>query len=63
MTTIEPIEKLENHQMASLAAAMKSAIQIEYQLEDNELAVEPLPTGDERNVLLFFEAAEGGQQF
>ena len=56
----EPTEKLEHPQMASLAAALKTVIQIEYQLEDNELAVEPLPTDDERNVLLFFESAEGG---
>ena len=41
-------------------AALKRAIQAEFQLEDQELAAEPLPTADARNVLLFFEAAEGG---
>jgi very-short-patch-repair endonuclease len=46
--------------MVSLQAALKSAIQIVFQLEDSELAAEPLPDRDTRNVLLFFEAAEGG---
>ena len=43
-----------------LQAALKRAIQVEFQLEDQELAAEPLPTADARNVLLFYEAAEGG---
>jgi len=46
--------------MASIAPAIKSAIQICYQLEDNELAVEPLPTRDDRRVILLYESAEGG---
>jgi ATP-dependent helicase YprA (DUF1998 family) len=46
--------------MASLQAALKTAIQVEYQLEDQELATEPLPGRDERRRLLLFEAAEGG---
>lgn len=45
---------------ASLEAALKSAIQVEYQLEDNELAVESLPSKDDRRLMLFYEAAEGG---
>ena len=57
---VEPADPLEPAQMASLSAAMKSAIQIVYQLEDNELSVEPLPTEDDRRVLLFYESAEGG---
>ncbi len=56
----EPSENLTQTQMASLQAALKIAIQIEYQLEDNELAAEPLPSIDERRVILFYEAAEGG---
>jgi ATP-dependent helicase YprA (DUF1998 family)/very-short-patch-repair endonuclease len=56
----EPSESLTRSQMASLQAALKVAIQVEYQLEDNELAAEPLPSGDERRVILFYEAAEGG---
>ena len=46
--------------MASLQAALKAAIQVHYQLEDNELAAEPLPSPDERRLILFYEAAEGG---
>jgi ATP-dependent helicase YprA (DUF1998 family) len=46
--------------MASLEAALKRAIQLEYQLEDSELATEPLPTLQIRRNLLFYEASEGG---
>ncbi len=46
--------------LASLQAAIKHAIQVVYQLEDNELAAEPLPDRQNRRHLLFFEAAEGG---
>lgn len=46
--------------MASLEAALKSAIQVVFQLEEGELASEPLPTLAERRQLLFFESAEGG---
>jgi ATP-dependent helicase YprA (DUF1998 family) len=46
--------------MASLQAILKSAIQVKYQLEDNELAAEPLPNEHERNVILLYESAEGG---
>jgi very-short-patch-repair endonuclease len=54
------VERLEHNVMASLQAALKNAIQIHYQLEDNELAAEPLPNEDKRNYILFYEAAEGG---
>lgn len=46
--------------LASLQAALKNAIQITYQLEDNELAAEPLPGRHDRKLLLLYEAAEGG---
>jgi ATP-dependent helicase YprA (DUF1998 family) len=46
--------------LASLQAALKNAIQVTYQLEDNELAAEPLPGRNERKLLLLYEAAEGG---
>ncbi len=46
--------------LASLQSALKTAIQVQYQLEDSELAAEPLPSADERRQLLFYEAAEGG---
>lgn len=57
---LEPTNRLDESQMASLAPAMKKAIQALYQLEDNELAAEPLPSLDNRRRLLFYESAEGG---
>lgn len=56
----ELAEPQEQKEMASLQAALKNAIQILYQLEDNELAAEPLPDNDKRHQILFYEAAEGG---
>ncbi len=46
--------------LASLQAGLKTAIQVVYQLEDNELAAEPLPSPTDRRRLLLYEAAEGG---
>lgn len=57
---LEPAENWDDTVMASLQAALKNAIQVEYQLEDSELAAEPLPGRDSRRCLLFYEAAEGG---
>jgi very-short-patch-repair endonuclease len=56
----QPTQPLDEAQMASLQAALKQAIQAHYQLEDGELAAEPLPGMDARKVILFYEAAEGG---
>jgi ATP-dependent helicase YprA (DUF1998 family)/very-short-patch-repair endonuclease len=57
---IEPVEPLSIEEMASLQPALKNAIQVLYQLEDSELAAEPLPTPDDRRLILLYEAAEGG---
>jgi ATP-dependent helicase YprA (DUF1998 family) len=57
---LEPAGPWDARTMASLQAALKNAIQVEYQLEDNELAAEPLPDPWTRNLLLFYESAEGG---
>ena len=57
---IEPIPPLELAQMASLQAALKTAIGVFYQLEDGELASEPLPSDVERRLVLLYESAEGG---
>ena len=46
--------------MASLQSALKSAIREEYQLEDSELAAEPLPSTKQRDLILVYEASEGG---
>lgn len=56
----EPLIELETKEMASLQAALKRAIEATFQLENNELAAEPLPNVGERRILLFYEAAEGG---
>ena len=45
---------------ASMEAVLKAAIQTVYQLEDQELAVQPLPDRDTRSAFLLYEAAEGG---
>ena len=50
----------EANVMASLQAALKEAMLRVYQLESVEMAVEPLPSRDNRKVLFFFESAEGG---
>ncbi len=57
---IEPTQRLSVAVMASLEPALKTAIQVIYQLEDNELAAEPLPTESERRTILLYESAEGG---
>ncbi|MGI6208986.1 MAG: DEAD/DEAH box helicase, partial [Anaerolineae bacterium] len=57
---IEPIGRVTTDFMASLQPALKNAIQVLYQLEDNELAAEPLPSADDRRLILIYESAEGG---
>ncbi|MBE2201994.1 MAG: DEAD/DEAH box helicase [Anaerolinea sp.] len=57
---IEPLLALDKETMASLQPALKTAVQLLYQLEDNELAAEPLPTLDDRRLILLYESAEGG---
>ena len=56
----EPTAAVGPEVMASMQAALKHAIQLTYQLEDSELAAEPLPNGENRRALLLYEAAEGG---
>ncbi|MCC7176056.1 MAG: DEAD/DEAH box helicase [Bryobacterales bacterium] len=46
--------------ITSLAYALKNAIQVIYQLEDDELACELLPNGNQPRYILLYEAAEGG---
>ena len=57
---IEPAAQLDPATMASLEAALKAAIQVHFQLEDRELATEPLPGPGNRRQILLYESAEGG---
>ena len=57
---VTPAFPAATEDMASLAAALKNAIQVEYQLEDSELASEALPSEGTRKVILFYESSEGG---
>ena len=57
---VRPAADLELGQMASLEAALKTAIQMVFQLEDRELATEALPDADNRRHILLYEASEGG---
>jgi ATP-dependent helicase YprA (DUF1998 family)/very-short-patch-repair endonuclease len=55
-----PVENMEESKIISLQSALKNAIQVEYQLEDSELAAVSLPSRENPRVILFYEAAEGG---
>ena len=57
---IQPSDPLDSETMASLEAALKAAMEVVFQLESSELATEPLPSWDDRRLLLFYESAEGG---
>jgi len=57
---VEPAGRLDVPTLASLQAALKHGIGERYQLEDAELAAEPLPGPDDRRGILLYEAAEGG---
>jgi hypothetical protein len=57
---LRPEAPLDLALMASLEAAVKIAIQVEFQLEDRELGSEPLPTSSDRRQLLLYESSEGG---
>lgn len=46
--------------MASVQAALSKALQVVFRLESNEIAAEPLPSRDDRRLLLVYEAEEGG---
>ena len=46
--------------ITSLAYALKNAILLTYQLEDDEIACELMPNGKEPHQVLLYEASEGG---
>lgn len=55
-----PRAALDEKGMVTLQYAFKRAIEVTFQLEESELAVDPLPDTHNRQVLLFYESAEGG---
>jgi ATP-dependent helicase YprA (DUF1998 family) len=57
---IDPAGEPDARVMASLQWALAAGMQAVFQLEDGELASEPLPDDRKRRTLLFYEAAEGG---
>ena len=57
---LRPKIELSDQAMISLQYALKRGIEQEFQLEESELAAEPLPDRDNRTTILFYEAAEGG---
>lgn len=57
---IQPKVELSQVAMISFQYALKRGIEQEYQLEEAELAAEPLPDRDTCNAILLYEAAEGG---
>jgi len=57
---LEPSSQLSKEEMATLQAAFKTAVQLMFQLEDREIAAEPMPSDADRRRILFYEASEGG---
>jgi len=57
---IRPAIPMSDTTAATMQYALKRGIELNFQLEESELMAEPLPDRNERNALLFYEAAEGG---
>jgi superfamily II DNA/RNA helicase/very-short-patch-repair endonuclease len=57
---LQPKVKLDANQITTLTYALKRGIEAVFQLEESELAAEPLPDRDDRNAILLYEASEGG---
>jgi hypothetical protein len=57
---VRPHASFTTAQMATLQHALVRGIQVSSELEEGELLGEPLPARDTRNVILLYEATEGG---
>ena len=57
---LTPAAELHPIAMITLQAALKRGIEQTFQIEEAELVAEPLPNGEDRKAVLFYEAAEGG---
>lgn len=57
---IRPVVNFSESAMVSFQYAIKRGIEQEFQLEDSELAAEPLPDRNCRTTILFYESSEGG---
>ena len=55
-----PGQRLEEDAMVTLQFMIKRGIEAEFQLEESELAAEPLPRREQRNAILLYESVEGG---
>ncbi len=60
MLLLTPLEGVSQLTMATLQAALARGIEEVYQIEESELAAEPMPSALNRHRLLFYEASEGG---
>jgi hypothetical protein len=57
---LRPASSFTEAQMATIQHALARGIQVSSELEEGELLGEPLPSREKRNVILLYEATEGG---
>lgn len=57
---LRPASSFTDAQMATIQHALARGIQVSSELEEGELLGEPLPSREKRNVILLYEATEGG---